>query len=126
MGRAREHGDEERDIAAAEMQMRCRIERVKNEKEWVGFSDGDLPEVLPHCILELRETLWTVGVGERAIGGIHAICPSIRPLRDPAFTISGRFGLVSKEPAGTTDREQGPRNEPLSHRTGGRLANYLS
>lgn len=105
---------------------RCRIERVKNEKEWLGFSDGDLREVLPHGILELGETHWTVGVSERAIGGIHAICPSIRPLRDPAFTISGRSGLVSKEPADTTDREQGLRNEPLSHRTGRGLANCLS
>ena len=64
----------------------------------------DLP--LGWSIYDLRETPRTVGVSEKAIGRIHAMCLSIRPLRNPAFTIEGRSGLVSNESADTTDGQQ--------------------
>ena len=52
---------------------------------------------LPYPIHDLRMTRWTVGVSEKAIGRIDAMCVSIRLLRDPAFMIKGSSGLVSNE-----------------------------
>lgn len=86
----------------------------------------DLPEVLPHCFLGLRETFLAVRVGEREVARIHAMCLSIRPLRDPALTIRGRFGPVSNESADTTHGEQCRCDERLSYRSGRRLTSSLS
>jgi hypothetical protein len=60
----------------------------------------------PQSIHDLREALWTVGVSEREIGRIYAMCLSIRPLRDPVRTITGYSGLLSNESTDTTDGEQ--------------------
>jgi hypothetical protein len=87
---------------------------------------SNLPEELLHCIRELLETLQTVGVSEREIGRIHAMCRSIRPRRDPALTIRGRFGLVSNESADTTSGEHCRCHERLSHRSGRRLTSFRS
>jgi hypothetical protein len=65
-------------------------------------------------------------VSERAIGRIHAICLSIRPLRDPVLTIRGRSSLVSNVSADTTDGEQRRCDERLFHRNGWRLTSCLS
>ncbi len=50
---------------------------------------SDIPEVLLRRILDLRETVLTVGVRVRELGRIHAMGLMIRPLRDPEFTIWG-------------------------------------
>jgi hypothetical protein len=88
--------------------------------------ESDLPLELPlgrlYSIHDLHETLRTVGVSEKAIGQIYAMCISIRPLRDPALTIRRRFDLVSNESTHTTDREQ----RGLSPRSGRRPMSYLS
>ena len=86
---------------------------------------SDLTEVLTHCTHELRETCRTVGVREREIGRIRAMCLSIRPLRDPALTSRGRTGLVSNESADTTDGEQRRCDQQLSHRSRRRLVRAL-
>lgn len=44
----------------------------------------------------LRETFLTVGVSEKDIGRIQAMCFSIRPRRDPALMIRVRSGLLSR------------------------------
>jgi hypothetical protein len=46
-------------------------------------------------IHDLRETFWTVGMSEEAIGRIRSMCLSIRPLRNPALIIQGGSDLVS-------------------------------
>ena len=84
------------------------------------------PEIPPHCAHDLCETLRTVGVREGGIVQIRAMCLSIRPRRDPALTIRGRYGLVSNEIADTTDGEQRRCDERLSHRSGRRLTSCLS
>ena len=64
----------------------------------------DLPLGCPHySIHELRKTPRTVGMSKKAIGRSHAMCLSVRPLCNPAFTINRRSGLVSKESAHTAD-----------------------
>ena len=63
---------------------------------------------------------------EKRIGGIHAMCLSIGPWRDPALTIRGRSGVVSNETANTTDREQCRCDERLAHRSGRLLTSGLS
>ena len=75
---------------------------------------------------DLCEMLRTVGVSEKEIGRIRAMCLSIRPRRDPALTIRGRYGLDSHESADTTDGEQRRYDERLSHRSGRRLTSGLS
>ena len=86
----------------------------------------ELPEVLPHCFLGLRETILTVRVREREVVRIHPMCLPIRPLRDPALMIGGRFGLVSNESAHTTDGEQCRCDERLSYRNGRRFTCCLN
>ena len=86
----------------------------------------DLPEVLPHCFLGLRETFLAVRVREREVVRIQAMCLSIRPLRDPALTIRGRFSPVSNKSADTTDGEQCRCDERFSYRIGRRLTSSLS
>ena len=77
----------------------------------------------PHCLHRLHETPRTVGVSEREIGRIYAMCLSIGPLRDPVLTTKGRPGLVSNESADTTNGEQ----RRLSPRRGGEgFMSYLS
>ncbi len=83
-----------------------------------SWRHSDVPEVPPRRFLGLRETFQTVGVREREIGRIHAMCRSIRPRRDPALTIRGRSGLVSNESADTTNGEQHRCDERLSHQSG--------
>jgi hypothetical protein len=61
-------------------------------------------------------------MSEKAIGRIHAVCLSIRPLRDPALTIKGSTSLVSKESADTADGE----HRRLSPGSGRRLMNNLN
>ena len=67
-----------------------------------------------------------LGVSEGGIVWIRAMCLSIRPRRDPALTIRGRYGLDSNESADTTDGEQRRYDERLSHRSGRRLTSGLS
>ena len=52
---------------------------------------------------ELNVTPRTVGVSERAIDRIDATGLSVRLRRHPPLAIGGRSGLVSNEPADTTD-----------------------
>src|SRR5688572_1487808 len=87
---------------------------------------SDLTEVPPRRIINLRETFLTVGVREREIGRIHAMCLSIRPRRDPSRTISGRSGLVSNAFADTTDGKYFRCDEHLPHRRGKRFTSCLS
>ena len=67
---------------------------------------SDLPEVFSHRILNLRKTLRTVGMCEREVRRVHAVCLSISPMRDPPADIRARPRLVSNESADTTDGKQ--------------------
>ena len=58
---------------------------------------------IAHSVHDARETSRTVRVGEQAVGRIHAMCLSVRALRDPAFIIERRACFVSKESTDTTD-----------------------
>lgn len=49
---------------------RSRCPESRRAGSWRRF---DFPEVLPHCFLELRETLRTVSMSEREIGWIRAM-----------------------------------------------------
>ena len=75
-----------------------------------------------HALYDLRETLWTIGVGEQAICRIHAMGFSIRPWCDPAFMIKGRSDLVSNQSAETTDWQR----RSLSPGSSRHLMNYRS
>ena len=54
-------------------------------------------------------------MSEREIDRIHAMCRSIRSRRDPALTTRESSGLASNMSADTTDGEQFPGDERLSH-----------
>ena len=72
---------------------------------------------------DLSETRRTVSMSKKAIGRMHTMYLSIRPLRNPALLIKGRSGLISKESADTTDVEQ----RRLAPRSGRRLmSQYLN
>jgi hypothetical protein len=88
MVRAREYRGEERDVSAGELQNGTNHERGRvpgHTEPWgrAGAEESttregragserhsDIRDILPHCLLELPETLWTVGVSEREIGRI--------------------------------------------------------
>ena len=81
--------------------------------------------VLPHNLLDLRETRRTVRVRERKLGWTHAMGLAIRPLTYPAFKIRGCSRLVLNESAGTTGGEQRRGDEGFSHRSRRRLTSGL-
>ena len=106
--------------------MRRSRRRCPESRRAGSWRRSDLPEVLPHRFLGLRETCRTVGVRKRELGRIHTIGRAIRPLRDPALTIRGRSGLVSNTLTDTTDGEQGRGAVRFPHQSGRRLTSGLS
>ena len=60
----------------------------------------------PYSLHEIRETARAVGMGEMALGQIHAMRFHIRPPCNPSFLINRRCGLVSNESTRTTNWNQ--------------------
>ena len=87
---------------------------------------SDLPEVLPHDLLDLRETGWAVGISELERGRIHAIGFAIGSLRHPALDTGDSSRLVLNESTGATGGERCRCEERLSHPSGRHFTSGLS
>jgi len=101
------------------------VEFTRRNRCAQSWRRSDLPEVLPHRPLGLRETIRTIGVRKRERGWIHAMGLAIHPLRHPALVMRTIPRLVSNKSADATDGEQRRGDEPLSHESGKRLTSGL-